>query len=137
MITVALTVNITSSCDSDDDHSTTTESSLIDGKWDVSNISGGFTGIHTDYKPGIITWEFDSKKSQLTVVNNSASTKNYSGLQSGQYTFSIFELKKAEYISIEGTEHGQIEHARDIIIINQNKKSTGSYSDHYIMTFRK
>lgn len=138
MITVLCT-GLIISCESSDDSGTLSDSNPIEGRWNLTNVSGGFIGLNQDYKPGVISWNFDTKNSKIVVVNddNGNQEKNYNGLKSGKYSYTVFTEKKIDYISIEGTEFGLLKTDRDVIVINQNYKSSGTYTDFYVLTFNR
>lgn len=134
---MAFSFSLLPSCDESDDHNSVTEDHIVNGRWDITNISGGLIGQNDNYKPGQIIWEFDYRNSKILVINKSQTSKNYSGLPSGKYSFSIFEQNKIEYISVEGKELGLIKSGKDILVINKNETSTGPVSDEYILSFSR
>jgi hypothetical protein len=138
LIITALCTNLIS-CESSDDNGTRSYISPIEGRWNLTNVSGGFIGINQNYKPGEIIWDFNAKDSKVIVTNDSKVTqeKNYNGLESGKYSYSVFTEKKIEYISIEGSEYGLLKTDRGILVINQNYRSTGTQADFYVLTFSK
>lgn len=138
MIT-ALCAGLIISCESSDDSSTQSDSNPIEGRWNLTNVSGGFIGLNQDYKPGVISWSFDTKNSKIVVVNNDNGNqeKNYNGLKSGKYSYTVFTEKKIDYLSIEGTEFGLLKTDRDVLVINQNYISTGPQADFYVLTFNR
>jgi hypothetical protein len=138
LIITALCTNLIS-CESSDDNSTRGETSPVEGRWNLTNVSGGFIGIDQNYKPGEIIWDFNAKDSEIIVTNDAKVTqeKNYNGLESGKYSYSVFTEKKIEYISIEGREYGLLKIDRDVLVINQNYTSTGSQADFYVLTFSR
>jgi len=119
-------------CSSDDD----IEKDLIDGVWDVRNISGGFAGINDDYPQGIIIWNFNTRKSELTVTNNNATNTIYDGFESGKYPYSILRIDKALYLEIDGHEFGGMVISQNELVIDQNKTSTGSGADGFVFLLK-
>ena len=69
MIT-ALSTSLIINCESSDDSNTYSDSNPIEGRWNFTNVSGGFIGLNQDYKPGVISWSFDTKSSKIVVVND-------------------------------------------------------------------
>jgi hypothetical protein len=121
------------SCSSD-----TIQTLVIDGTWDLRNVSGGLNGINDDYPKGIIKWVFNSpSKFFMTIENNNFQNPNYNGLDSGIYKYSVLELNNNFYLIIDGSEFGGFVFTEGDLIINQNETSSGSGADKYILKFEK
>jgi hypothetical protein len=122
-------------CDFNDD-ATEPNSGLrsIDGTWELTNIKND--KVNHDYNSGDISWNIDSKSSTIIVENHS---KDYDGLVSGKYTYSLYQQVISRYITINGLEVGLIKSNanRDVLIIDENKKRDEIQTDGYILTFRR
>ena len=130
-----LIANLILGCDFNDD-ATEPHSGLrpIDGTWELTNIKND--KVNHDYDSGDISWDFDSKSSTINIENNN---KDYDGLVSGKYTYSLYQQAISRYITINGVEVGLIKSNanRDILIINENKKKDEVLTSGYILTFRR
>jgi len=120
----------------------------IDGRWNISNVSGGFAGVDVAYDAGSVTWNFDSTTFTLTVTSTltdpDVPQSMFLPLQSGSYVYSIFELDEARYLSIEGQgiydngEYGRIDiNSAGDLIIDQSESSSGGADDVYILSFTR
>lgn len=109
----------------------------LDGEWHVANISGGLAGINDDYAHGTIIWNFNSQTSKLTVANNNTANTLYDGLESGEYPYSILTKNKVLYLLIDGQEFGGITLSQNRLTFNQNKLSSGSGADGFILWLEK
>lgn len=105
--------------------------------WTLTNLSGGFVGLDQDYKPGIIEWRFDSKKSTLNVINNDPKGTRFDVLKPGQYHYYTVKHKGGTYLFIEEYEFGSFSTKGSALIINQNKIISGALADGYILKFDK
>lgn len=104
------------SCNSDDDSNQT---DILNGIWNLKNVSGGLQGIDIDYSQGFVNWNFNLKNNTLTVENNIMTTGPediYAGLDSGTYDIQIEESEEAATLFINDTERGVI------ILLNTNLK---------------
>jgi len=124
-------VNFTS-CNNDDNSN---QMEILNGIWNVKNISGGFAGINDDYDTGIITWTFNNQI--LTIENNESQGNVYSGLESGTYNYSTNEINGNNYIIINNAEYGGFTLSVNNLTINQNETSSGSGADAFILQFEK
>jgi len=121
------------SCTIDDDDTPT-----IAGAWQVKNISGGLAGIDDTYTQGTIKWTFNSQNFTLTVVNNNPlNTTIYDGFAPGIYSYSITKNNDSSYLVIEGNEFGESTLTVQNLIINQNKLSTGTGNDGFILKLER
>jgi hypothetical protein len=130
-----LIASLTLGCDFNDD-TTEPHSGLrpIDGTWELTNVRND--KINLDYDSGDISWVFDSKSSTIIIENNN---KDYDGLVSGKYTYSLYQQAISRYITINGYEVGLIKSNanRDVLVIDENKKRDEIQTDGYILTFRR
>ncbi|WP_131450769.1 hypothetical protein [Flavobacterium subsaxonicum] len=60
----------------------------IDGAWQLIKITSSIGKPESSFEKGTIIWQF-AQGNQQVVVSNNAATKDYSGMQSGRYSYSI------------------------------------------------
>lgn len=133
LIITLLSVLIISSCSNSDNES---KEDILTGVWNVQNISGGFVGMDQDFETATITWTFNASDSKLTVVNNNVLVDViYDGLDSGSYPYSIIEVDDESFLEINGQEFAGISITNGQLILDQNKISTGSGADGFILLF--
>ncbi len=113
------------------------QASTINGTWNLKNVSGGLAGINDDYNRGIIKWNFDSQALTLTVENNNSQNIIYDGFESGVYSYSILESGGNSYLIVEDTEFGGYTLTENNLMIDQNKTSTGSGADGFIIELER
>jgi len=124
---------VIASCNDDD----LTQASTTNGTWNLKNISGGLSGINDDYDQGIIKWIFNSQTLTLTVENNNSQNTNYDGFESGIYSYSILESGGNSYLIVEDIEFGGFALTENNLVIDQNKTSTGSGADGFIIELER
>ncbi len=121
---------------SNDDSNYSTQEELINGTWNLKNLSGGFAGIDEDYETGSIIWTFDSQNQTIIIVNNNQESTSYI-FESGTYNYSLLEINNESYIEINNEEYGGITFSANNLIIDQNKISDGTGADGFILHFEK
>lgn len=105
----------------------------IHGIWNLVNVSGGFSGIDSDFDKGKIIWQFDATNKTLKVQNNDTSNSIFSGLKSGNYDYSIVQNANGRtYIFIGAIEMGGIDIAQNELTINQNDTSISTGADRFV-----
>ena len=124
---------VIASCNYDD----STQVSTINGTWNLKNISGGLAGINDDYNQGIIKWIFNSQSLTLTVENNNSQNTIYDGFESGIYSYSILESGGNSYLIVEDTEFSGYTLTENNLMLDQNKTSTGSGADGFILELER
>jgi hypothetical protein len=87
------------------------EITTIDGKWNVSQIIGGFAKAK-NYKEGSFTWTFNFDNNTITIVNNAdvftaLDVPTFINNQGGIYTFEIITENDFEYLLV-GERKGAI-----------------------------
>lgn len=141
VLTTTLSTFLITGCEfSDDgDQSYTPETSTLNGKWTLTNIKGGLKDINQNYNPGDISWTFNSKGARVIIENNLTSNDVgfYNSLPTGNYNYSLYLQAITNYISIDDDEIGLAHINKDILIIDENKKSYGSEPNGYILTFNR
>ena len=141
ILTVIMVFGIfATSCNDDTDGDTNLElekKPIGNINWTLTNLSGGFVGLDQDYKPGIIEWRFDSRKSILRVINNDPKGTKFDVLKPGEYHYYLVKQKGGTYLFIEEYEFGNLRSKGDGLIIDQNKGISGAYADGYILSFKK
>lgn len=124
-------LGILTSCTNNDD---STQMEIINGTWNLKNVSGGIAGINVDYNSGDIIWIFDSQNQTITVENNSSQNPNYEGLNSGIYNYSVFETSGNSYLKIDGTEFAMYIISENHLLLDQNETSTeGDGADGFLL----
>jgi len=118
--------------------SNSSQTSVINGTWNLVNVGGGINGINDDYENGVIKWIFNRPEAfNLKVENNNFSSTEYDGLESGIYNYVILEYNGDFFLIIEGEEFGRYDLSDNNLLINQNETSTGSGADGYILKFER
>lgn len=118
------------SCNNDDDNP---YEPSISGTWSLTNISGGFAGVNTDFETGKILWVFDMDASTIHVVNNHPNGPAiYDGFETGDYSFELTEINGENQISIDGTLFGIYTVTSSELIIDQDAGSDG-----YVFSFHR
>ena len=113
------------------------KSDILNGAWEVANISGGFAGIDDDYAPGTITWTFTSATSKLHIVNNNdLASIIYDGLPTGEYDYAVLKVEKELFLNIKGQEFAAITVLNGQLILDQNKTTTGTGADGFVLRFK-
>lgn len=109
---------------------------ILSGTWNVVNISGGFVGINDDYDSGIITWTFVAANSKLLVENNNGLAGTiYDGIPTGEYDYEILIQENETFLVINSQEFAGIIISDGQLVLDQNKMSTGSGADGFILRF--
>ena len=75
----------------------------IEGKWHLTNKSGGFAGVNENFERDDITWTFNG--TTLTVVNNT-STQSGDYFDNGTYSFTTITINGEEVLRVNGDEIG-------------------------------
>ncbi|MEZ4810856.1 MAG: hypothetical protein R2819_10915 [Allomuricauda sp.] len=123
--TVIFTIGLLACSSSDDD----TQKDIVAGTWNVQNISGGFAGINDDYAPGTIIWAFNPANQTLQVTNNNEADTIYDGLPTGQYSYSVLSVENELFLQINDQEFSGITIFSRQLLLDENKKSTGTGAD--------
>ncbi len=132
IITILCFITLTACSNSDNEP----KDDILSGIWNVQNISGGFVGMNQDFEEETITWTFNASDSKLTVVNNNVLVDViYDGLDSGSYPYSIIEVDDESFLEINGQEFAGISFANSQLLLDQNKMSTGTGADGFVLLF--
>ncbi|MDH7445645.1 hypothetical protein [Aquimarina sp. 2201CG14-23] len=75
------------SCSNDDNNNN--RSTMLEGTWNLVNVTGGFAGINQDFERETIVWNFNESNNTVVVTNNSTITGVYDGFPTGTYSYSI------------------------------------------------
>ncbi|WP_281986258.1 hypothetical protein [Aquimarina aggregata] len=118
------------SCSNDDDSNDAIASGL-NGKWNLVNISGGFTGIDHDFANGTIVWDFNETNNMVTVTNNNTDTTISDILPSGTYSYSIVDKESIKELIVNDINRGTFEMTNDEFIINEQ------FRDGFRVVFRR
>ncbi|KAA1246388.1 hypothetical protein [Aquimarina sp. RZ0] len=95
------------SCSNDDDSQSQT--SALNGEWNLVNITGGFIGMDQDFEKGIIVWNFNESTQKVTITNNSTIDGVYNGLPSGTYPYAISAPADADELIVNENSLGFLE----------------------------
>lgn len=116
-------------CSSD---SNSSHDSIVDGQWKLVHVSGSFTGIASDFDPGIITWDFNPTTQTVTVVNNNTDDSKTDIFETGVYNYQIVAGENpqlcAEVIKIDNVEMGCFS------IVDGNLQIDQAFLDGYTVT---
>ena len=121
-------------CSTDNTHE---KNEMASGTWSLINVSGGFAGIDEDFEKGKIVWKFDPKDGTLIVVNNDGTNAIYNGLPTGSYTYSILQEKDQFYLEVNDKEIGEIAVDKSQLVLDQNKTSTATGADGFVMVLAR
>lgn len=106
--------------------------------WHLRNVSGGVSGVDDDFELETIVWTFNETTSMLNIENNNTDDTKQEGLPTGDYTYSVIQSESRSFLVIGGTELGEITSpASNLLVINENEKSTGTGADGFIYTFQR
>ncbi|MBP0903954.1 hypothetical protein ACFSKN_09625 [Mariniflexile gromovii] len=109
--------------------------------WHLTNVSGGIAGVDNDFDLDKIIWTFNEDTNKL-VVNNTNTTDVEDGLDTGNYTYSITEIKgegeKVDlFLTVESNEFGKLTFDATELVIDQNITTNGTGADGFIYTFKR
>ncbi|HRP89990.1 MAG TPA: hypothetical protein PKX92_08120 [Edaphocola sp.] len=135
ILTLFLGVGLLISCSKEDKNISSTEA-LLNGTWNLKNLSGGFAGLNENYSIGTITWAFNVQNKTIIVNNNVPESKKYI-FDNGTYSFSIIEINNHKYLKINNDEYGGLIILNSNLTIDQNKISNGVGADGFILNFEK
>ena len=107
----------------------------IEEKFYLVNVSGGFAGVNENFDRGQIIWTFNEQNSTLIIKKNT--NEGFSGLNEGNYLYSIENSNNHLFLHIDKNELGGISIYESGMIIDENMRSTGSGADGFIMTLVK
>lgn len=119
------------------DSDTTDHTDILNGEWNLKNISGGIAGINNDFESRLIFWSFNSDNSILTVTNNNSDTAINDGLETGTYKYLIQTTNGQSFLFINDNEFGNITVFENELLINQNIFTDGNGADGFIMKLYK
>ncbi|WP_299666917.1 hypothetical protein [uncultured Polaribacter sp.] len=94
--------------------------SLIAGKWNVTEMIGGFSKPK-NYKIGSITWTFDTDKKILSIKNNlivtNTTNNDFTKNETGDYNYKIETENEIDYLIIKNRK-GAIKSNEDGFMID-------------------
>ena len=105
--------------------------------WHLVQTNGGIQGVNDQFELGTIVWTFYENTGNLIVNNQNTDANKQDFLDSGTYTYSLETIEGQNFITIDGTEYGEITIRPNEFIIDENTKSTGDGADGFIYTFEK
>ncbi len=116
------------SCSSDDN-----DTNGID--FHMTKVSGGFAGVNETFEKGDIIWNLNDGNSTLIITKNT--TKPYSGLDEGVYSYAIEVIDGKQYFTINQIEFGGLTNGNATMIINENERSGGQGADGFVFEFER
>lgn len=132
IVTILCFITLTACSNSDNEP----KDDILSGVWNVKNISGGFVGMNQTFENETITWTFNSADSKLNVVNDNILVDViYDGLDTGSYSYSIIKIDDESFLEINGQEFAGISFTNGQLQLDQNKISTGSGADGFVLLF--
>ena len=126
---------ILTNCQNDDNNSDNTD--ILNGQWNLINISGGIAGNNIDFENRLIFWSFNSENSTLTITNNNSDSTINDGLDSGTYSYSIQNSNGKSFLFINNSEFGNITVLDGELLINQNIFTNANGADGFILKLNK
>ena len=117
-----------------------------DLEWHLIGVTGGIAGVDLQFDLDTIIGVFDNggdnndadNDNILTIVNNNTDDTKEDFLDSGTYIYSITQETNGNYITIEGTEFGEVTFpTTTTLLIDTNELSTGSGADGFVYTFQR
>jgi len=127
LLILALT-SVLLSCSSDDNDGN-------DVAFHMTKVSGGFAGVNETFKKGDIIWTLNDGNSTLVIAKNT--TKPYSGLDDGVYSYAIEIIDGKQYFHINQIEFGGLTNGNATMTINENERSGGQGADGFIFEFER
>jgi len=112
------------------------EPQKIEYLWHLVKVTGGIAAIDEEFSRGTITWSFDDATKKLVVENNNDNITIEDALDSGSYDYDVLELEQELYLIIDENEFGNFKISQNLLVIDQNKMSTGDGSDGFIYSFQ-
>lgn len=76
----------------------------IKGEWSLVNINGGLAGFDINFEVGQIVWDFLDTK--VKIENNSNTEDQFSGFESGTYSYSVETSGDVESVTINDQNLG-------------------------------
>lgn len=80
------------SCNNSDSHSNNChhyQPNTIEGKWNLVEVTAGFSSFITQFPKGKIIWNFDITNHTVTINNSNTDPNLYDIFESGTYNYSI------------------------------------------------
>lgn len=105
--------------------------------WHLTNVSGGFAGVDTNFSMDKVVWHFNDATGKLTIKNTNTDETLEDGFHTGSYPFSVSEFGGDKFLNINSNEFGGFTLTQTHLVIDQNKLSNGSGTDGFIYTFKR
>ncbi|WP_242086585.1 hypothetical protein [Aestuariivivens sediminis] len=105
--------------------------------WHLRNVSGGVSGVNDDFELETIIWTFNEVDAILTVENNNTDDTKQDGLDTGTYSYSVIQEGSSTFLSVDGTEMGEVVVTQSSMVIDENETSGGPAADGFIYTFQR
>ena len=114
-----------------------TQPDVIAVYWSLTNTTGGLAGVNDNFDKGEIKWVFNELTETLIVENDNTDDTKQSGLDSGNYAYSLLEVGLNSFLIIESEEAGRLTVTTNKLIIDENQTSQGDLNDGFIYTFTR
>ncbi|WP_406684453.1 hypothetical protein N1F78_01650 [Seonamhaeicola sp. MEBiC1930] len=124
-------------CSLDSSSSSSEEEVTYIEQWHLIEVTGGIAGISDQFDLNTIIWVFDGSNDSLTITNNNDDDTKEDFLESGIYNYSQDELSGNSYLSINGTEYGQLELFTNGFTLDGTLLSSGPVSDGFLFSFQR
>lgn len=108
---------------------------LLNGTWNLKNLSVGFAGLDEDFSAETITWTFNSQNQTIIVNNNDTAASTKCFFDNGTYNYSIAKVSNQKYLNIDNDEYGGLTILTNTLTIDQNKISNGIGSRWFYSVF--
>ncbi len=126
-----LLFSIVLSCSNDDDASSDANNSGFNGKWNLTNVMGGFVGLDHDFPVGTIIWDVNEMSKSVTVTNTNTDTTIYDVLPTGVYEYTIETLGERQELTVKDRNLGTFELKTDEFTIDEQ------FKDGFRLTFKR
>jgi hypothetical protein len=136
-LVLILSLIFVTSCSLESDTNQSDNQEIILYTWHLIKTEGGLSGVDDTFSLNTVVWSFDEATGSLAVNNNNEDDSKIDLLDSGIYNFSIETINVKNYISINGTEYGEIIIDTDSFTIDENNKTSGQITDGFIYTFQR
>jgi len=106
--------------------------SQLEGRWQMSRVSGGLAGIDYTYNPGEVNWYFQQSNNTLYVSNNLDSTDakhQYTKLETGTYYYQAQSANGENIILVNGISLGVYYFEQDKLLLDDGVASDGMLTE--------
>ncbi|MBU2926880.1 hypothetical protein [Winogradskyella psychrotolerans] len=114
----------TLSCNSNDDAQQNSDP-VLSGSWSLVNVSGGFAGVDDNFESGIITWNFNTDPTEITITNSNTASVIHSGYPSGTYNYDVLITANDTTLVIDNADLRIISLTTNQLILDEGMVSDG------------